>query len=99
MRVRNAHKNLQEEIKKFTIAVKQESNEARSKAEFVDIIRPFEEILGQENVLILDGEFSITHPNEGFGRILAFLGVEKEGFEFEIDEEKGFPCLVKPARR
>ncbi|CAG5108214.1 Oidioi.mRNA.OKI2018_I69.chr1.g3688.t1.cds [Oikopleura dioica] len=100
MHVRNNKKmEMQSQIDEFTVAVEEESNEARAKVEFVDVISPFQEILGEENVLILDGELAIKDPNEGYGQILDFLGLEKEGFELEIDAEKGFPCLIKPAKK
>ena len=99
MRARNTGISLQSALRRFGDKVRGGKNEARAKAEFVDVITPFEEILGKENVLVNDGEFSIRNPNEGFKQILEFIGVDKEALEFEIDEEKGFPCLVKPAKR
>ena len=98
MNVRNKQSSMEAEIDRFDKLVRAGKSEAREKAEFVDVITPFEEILGKENVLIVDGEFSIRNPNEGFKQILEFIGVDKEALEFEIDEEKGFPCLVKPAK-
>jgi len=99
MNVRNNHAQMTTEVGNFDSAVKRGASEARTYGEFVDVIAPFEDVLGKENVLILDGELAIRNPNEEFGRILDFIGVEKRGFEFEIDEQKGFPCLVKPAKR
>ena len=99
MNVRNHKAQMTNEINQFNNAIKKGASEARTYGEFVDVIAPFQDVLGKENVLILDGEFAIRNPNEEFGRILDFIGVEKSGFEFEIDEKKGFPCLVKPAKR
>ena len=45
---------------------------------------------------IADGENLLNNPNEEWGRILDFLGVEKQDFGFEVVEDKGFPCLDKP---
>ena len=99
MHVRNKDLDVDEEIKKFTDSVKSNANEVRAAADFVEIITPFEDILGKENVLILDGEVMIKEPDEIYGRILDFIGLTREGFGFEINKERGFPCLVKPAKR
>ena len=99
MNVRNHKSTMPLEIKNFNDAIKNKKGEATVYGDYVDVIAPFQEVLGKENVLILDGEFAISNPNEEFARILDFLGVEKSGFEFEIDEQKGFPCLIKPAKR
>ena len=99
MNVRNNHAQMTTEVGNFDSAIKRGASEARTYGEFVDVIAPFEDVLGKENVLILDGELAIRNPNEEFGRILDFIGVEKSGFEFEIDKQKGFPCLIKPAKR
>jgi len=45
---------------------------------------------------IADGENLVNNPNEEWGKILEFLGVPKKHFNFEVVEDKGFPCLDKP---
>jgi len=56
MNVRNYKTSLQDEIDILNDVVEHHQNEARTFGEFVDIIQPFQKILGKENVLILDGE-------------------------------------------
>jgi hypothetical protein len=45
-----------------------------------------------------DGENMISNPNYEWSKLMDFLGLQKEHFDFFVPEEKGFPCLNTPIR-
>jgi len=67
-------------------------------ASYAPYLAPYLEVFGPENVYVGDGENMISNPNYEWGKLMDFLGLQKDHFDFFVPEEKGFPCLNTPIR-
>ena len=62
------------------------------------LLIPAGRLFRPENVYVGDGENMISNPNYEWGKLMDFLRLEKDYFQFFVPEEKGFPCLEMPIR-
>ena len=87
-------------MSRFTATMRQSWIEGRESgyAAFSMYLRPFIDVFGEDNVLILDGENMIKDPNTEWKKIIKFIGLEEEHFSFNIPDDKGFPCLAEPIK-
>ena len=74
------------------------TNRESGYAAFSNYLRPFIKVMGEENVLIVDGENLIKDANFEFDRIVDFMGLSNEHFNFFTPDAKGFPCLHEPIK-
>lgn len=53
------------------------------------------EIIGEDNVHLVDGVNVVENPKDEFSKLLRFLGAD-DSIDFRFQNEKGFYCLSKP---
>ena len=58
---------------------------------------PFLEVFDSKNFLYVDGVRIVSDPNSDFAELEKFFNLDHQ-LEFEMDEEKGCPCLKKPLK-
>ena len=60
-------------------------------------LTPFLEVFDSKNFLYVDGVRIVSDPNSDFAEFEKFFDLDHQ-LEFEMDEEKGCPCLKKPLK-
>ena len=60
-------------------------------------LTPFLEVFDSKNFLFVDGVRIVSDPNSEFAEFEKFFDLDHE-LEFEMNEEKGYPCLKKPVK-